>query len=81
MRLSSKWFLWFTMIGIYVMVLGGIFYYNLFKWTFDERLKQEAAARITQLNERIKELNQRLMGTTGANQAAPGPPPSGFFKR
>ena len=42
MRLSSKWFLWFTMIGIYVMVLGGIFYYNLFKWTFDEKLKQEA---------------------------------------
>ncbi len=42
MRLSSKWFLWFTGIGIYVMFLGGIFYYNLFKWTFDERLKQEA---------------------------------------
>jgi hypothetical protein len=42
MRLSSKWFLWFTMIGIYVMVLGGIFYYNLFKWTFDEKLKGEA---------------------------------------
>jgi len=42
MRLSSKWFSWFTMIGIYVMVLGGIFYYNLFKWTFDEKLKQEA---------------------------------------
>jgi hypothetical protein len=34
--------MWFTMIGIYVMVLGGIFYYNLFKWTFDEKLKQEA---------------------------------------
>jgi len=42
MRLSSKWFLWFTMIGIYVLVLGGIFYYNLFKWTFDEKLKSEA---------------------------------------
>ncbi|MEK7858899.1 MAG: hypothetical protein AAB320_07120 [Elusimicrobiota bacterium] len=42
MRLSSKWFLWFTGIGIYVMFLGGIFYYNLFKWTFDEKLKQEA---------------------------------------
>ena len=27
MRLTSKWFLWFTAIGIYVMVLGGIFYY------------------------------------------------------
>lgn len=24
------------------MVLGGIFYYNLFKWTFDEKLKGEA---------------------------------------
>ncbi len=42
MRLSAKWFLWFTGIGIYVMFLGGIFYYNLFKWTFDEKLKQES---------------------------------------
>ncbi|HAM35552.1 MAG TPA: hypothetical protein DEB40_01970 [Elusimicrobia bacterium] len=42
MKLSSKWFLWFSGIGIYVMVLGGIFYYNLFKWTFDEKLKGEA---------------------------------------
>jgi hypothetical protein len=42
MKLSSKWFLWFTGIGIYVMFLGGIFYYNLFKWTFDEKLKQES---------------------------------------
>lgn len=42
MKLAGKWFLWFTGIGIYVMFLGGIFYYNLFKWTFDEKLKQEA---------------------------------------
>jgi hypothetical protein len=42
MKLSAKWFLWFTGIGIYVMFLGGIFYYNLFKWTFDEKLKQES---------------------------------------
>jgi hypothetical protein len=41
MRLSVKWFLWFSAIGIYVMFLGGIFYYNLFKWTFDAKLKQE----------------------------------------
>ena len=41
MSISSKWFLWFTGIGIYVMFLGGIFYYNLFKWTFDQKLKQE----------------------------------------
>lgn len=39
MRLTAKWLLWFTGIGIYVMALGGVFYYNLFKWTFDEKLK------------------------------------------
>lgn len=39
MKLTSKWLLWFTGIGIYVMALGGVFYYNLFKWTFDEKLK------------------------------------------
>jgi HAMP domain-containing protein len=42
MKLSAKWFIWFTLIGAYVMSLGGIFYYNLFKWTFDEKLKQES---------------------------------------
>jgi len=41
MRLTVKWLLWFTGIGIYVMFLGGVFYYNLFKWTFDEKLKQD----------------------------------------
>lgn len=41
MKLSLKWFMWFTIIGAYVMVLGGVFYYNLFKWTFDEKLKQD----------------------------------------
>lgn len=39
MKLTAKWLLWFTGIGIYVMALGGVFYYNLFKWTFDEKLK------------------------------------------
>ena len=42
MRLSMKWLLWFLGVGVYVMVLGGVFYYNLFKWTFDEKLKQDA---------------------------------------
>src|SRR5512133_2279744 len=41
MRLTVKWLLWFIGIGIYVMFLGGVFYYNLFKWTFDEKLKQD----------------------------------------
>lgn len=41
MRLTGKWLIWFVLIGAYVMVLGGVFYYNLFKWTFDEKLKQD----------------------------------------
>jgi hypothetical protein len=41
MKLTLKWLLWFSTIGLYVMFLGGIFYFNLFKWTFDEKLKQE----------------------------------------
>ena len=41
MRLTIKWLLWFVGIGVYVMFLGGVFYYNLFKWTFDEKLKQD----------------------------------------
>jgi HAMP domain-containing protein len=36
-----KWLMWFIGIGVYVMFLGGVFYYNLFKWTFDEKLKQD----------------------------------------
>ncbi|MFH2204280.1 MAG: hypothetical protein ABIJ96_14265 [Elusimicrobiota bacterium] len=42
MKLATKWFLWYLCIGVYVMFLGGIFYYNLFKWTFDEKLKQQS---------------------------------------
>ncbi len=28
------------------MALGGVFYYNLFKWTFDEKLKQEIIEKV-----------------------------------
>lgn len=41
MKLIGKWSLWFISIGVYVMALGGVFYYNLFKWTFDEKLKSD----------------------------------------
>ena len=49
-----------------------------------ERLVQEANLRIDKLNERIRELNQQLVGTRGGAAPAPAPPekpPSGFFKR
>lgn len=41
MKLNARWIVWFGAIGVYVMLLGGIFYYNLFKWTFDEKLKSD----------------------------------------
>jgi HAMP domain-containing protein len=47
MKLNLKWFVWFSGIGIYVMLLGGVFYYNLFKWTFDEKLKSEILEMVT----------------------------------
>ncbi|MBU2529456.1 MAG: hypothetical protein KKD35_00300 [Elusimicrobia bacterium] len=46
MRLGLKWLLWFIIIGVYVMSLGGVFYYNLFKWTVDEKLKQEMIEKV-----------------------------------
>ncbi|HPS78252.1 MAG TPA: PilT/PilU family type 4a pilus ATPase [Thermoanaerobaculaceae bacterium] len=48
-----------------------------------ERLVQEANLRIDKLNERIRDLNQQMVGGRGAATAAPPPekPPSGFFKR
>lgn len=60
MKLASKWFLWYLGIGVYVMFLGGIFYYNLFKWTFDEKLKQQAIDLVkTYAYQLIKGLNAR----------------------
>jgi len=46
-----------------------------------ERQRQEMASKVAQLNERIRDLNQRLLGT-GASAAVPaGTPQAGFFKR
>lgn len=48
MKLTTKWMLCFILLGVYVMGLGGIFYYNLFKWTFDEKLKQDVIETVKQ---------------------------------
>ena len=46
-----------------------------------ERQRQEMAAKVSQLNERIRDLNQKLLGT-GATPSTPTPAPqAGFFKR
>ncbi|MGZ6989329.1 MAG: hypothetical protein ACXVH0_10255, partial [Thermoanaerobaculia bacterium] len=46
-----------------------------------ERQRQEMAAKVTQLNERIRDLNQRLLGTGAAAAVPAGTPQAGFFKR
>ena len=47
----------------------------------DERQRQEMAAKVAQLNERIRDLNQKLLGTSGAAAALQTGTPQGFFKR
>ncbi len=41
MKLTSKWLLWFVLITVYAAVIGGLFYYNLFKFVFDKKLQNE----------------------------------------
>lgn len=41
MKLTSKWLLWFVLVTVYAAVIGGLFYYNLFKFVFDTKLQNE----------------------------------------
>lgn len=41
MKLTSKWIFWFVLISLYAAILGGLFYYNLFKFVFDKKLQNE----------------------------------------
>ena len=41
MKLTAKWALWFVLVTIYAAVIGGLFYYNLFKFVFDKKLQNE----------------------------------------
>ncbi len=40
MKLSGKWLLWYVAIGVYAAFMGGVYYYNLFRWSYDEKLKK-----------------------------------------
>jgi twitching motility protein PilT len=46
-----------------------------------ERQRLEAAAKVAQLNERIRDLNQKLLGTGPGSTAPAASSPAGFFKR
>lgn len=46
MKLTSKWLLWFVLVTVYAAILGGLFYYNLFKYVFDTKLQNEMVAMV-----------------------------------
>ncbi len=41
MKLTAKWTLWFVLVAVYAAIIGGLFYYNLFKFVFDKKLQNE----------------------------------------
>ena len=57
MKLTFKWLLWFVLVAVYAAILGGLFYYNLFKFTFDTKLQREMIAAV---NYRAPQLIQGL---------------------
>jgi len=41
MKLTSKWSLCFIMVAAYAAVVGGVFYYHMFRFVFDKKLQNE----------------------------------------
>ncbi|ACC98752.1 putative sensor with HAMP domain [Elusimicrobium minutum Pei191] len=46
MRLGLKWFVCYAATAIYVIVIGGFFFFNMFKFVFDHKLQQEVAEQV-----------------------------------
>ncbi|MCL2887869.1 MAG: hypothetical protein FWF35_00945 [Elusimicrobia bacterium] len=46
MRLSLKWFVAYAATALYVAIVGGIFFFNMFKFVFDEKLQQEISEEV-----------------------------------
>ena len=43
MKLTTKWILWYTLAAVYALILGALFYFNMFKFVFDKKLQGEIA--------------------------------------
>ena len=41
MKLGAKWILWFLLVAVYAGIIGGLYYYNVFKFVFDKKLQNE----------------------------------------
>ena len=40
-KISTRWFVFFTMVAIYAIIVGGLLYFNLFKRVFDLNLQNQ----------------------------------------
>ena len=47
-RISTRWFIWFTMIAVYAVIFGGLLYFNLFKRVFDVNLQNQVIDTVRQ---------------------------------
>ena len=47
-RISTRWFIFFTMVAIYAMIVGGLLYFNLFKRVFDINLQNQVIDTVRQ---------------------------------
>ena len=47
-RISTRWFIWFTIVAIYAVIVGGLLYFNLFKRVFDLNLQNQVIDTVRQ---------------------------------
>lgn len=71
MKLTSKWLLWFVLVAVYASVIGGLFYYNLFKFVFDKQLQNEMVEKVRKDSAVLFEgINSRPRGEATFREAA-----------
>lgn len=70
MKLTSKWILWFVLVTVYAAVIGGLFYYNLFKFVFDKKLQNEMVEVVrSKAPDLVQQLAARPKGEAGFREA------------
>lgn len=47
-KISTRWFIWFTIVAIYAVIVGGLLYFNLFKRVFDLNLQNQVIDTVRQ---------------------------------
>lgn len=70
MKLTSKWVLWFVLVTLYASIVGGLFYYNLFKFVFDKKLQNEIVETVRfQAPRLVQQLASRPRGESTFREA------------